>query len=276
MLKQLYRLKINHFIKMVLGAFFLFILSACGDDSDQAGNMADKVERAVSETSVNQQSSNSQSDAMSQETAGEVADDSTDMAAPTDSGFLNYDMVLGDPNAPVEIIEYASITCNHCATFHNNVLPRIKEKYVDTGKVKVVTRSFLLNGIDLQGTAISRCVAPNRYFRFMDAVFERQTQWYDVNEYNRLNSLHDQQTAGQMFVEHSISELSKIARQAGVNQARIDECIASEEIGEYVISIYNEGRTVHKVSATPTILVNGNKTNNDYGSIERAIEAALD
>lgn len=276
MLKQLYRLKFNHFIKMVLGLLFSFILSACGDDSNQAENMAADVERAVSEVSDDQPSSNEQPTSMSQETDDEVAQESSDMSAPADSGFLNYDMVMGDPNAPVEIIEYASITCNHCATFHNNVLPRIKEKYIDTGQVKVVTRSFLLNGIDLQGTAISRCVAPNRYFRFMDVVFERQTQWYDINEYNRLNSLHDQQTAGQMFVEHTVNELSKIARQAGVNQARIDECIASEEIGEYVISIYNEGRTVHKVTATPTILVNGNKTNNDYGSIERAIEAALD
>ncbi len=276
MLKQLYRLKFNHFIKMVLGLLFSFILSSCGDDSDQSGNMAAEVERVVSETPVDQPSSDSQPEAMTEETADGVAQESADMSAPSDSDFLNYDMVMGDPNAPVEIIEYASITCNHCATFHNNVLPRIKEKYIDTGQVKVVTRSFLLNGIDLQGTAISRCVAPNRYFRFMDVVFERQSQWYDINEYNRLNSLHDQQTAGQMFVEHTVSELSKIARQAGVNQARIDECIASEEIGEYVISVYNEGRTVHKVTATPTILVNGNKTNNDYGSIERAIEAALD
>lgn len=269
MIKQLYRLNLSHFLRMTAFVLSTLFLTSCGDDAGQDQSIAAEVEQEVSEAPQEQQTATSEATEM-------VEDSAAEMQAAADAGFLNYDMVLGDPDAPVEIIEYASITCNHCATFHNNVLPRIKEKYVDTGKVKVVTRSFLLNGIDMQGTAISRCVAPQRYFRFMDAVFEKQTQWYDVNEYQRLNGIHDQQTAGQMFVAHTVSELSKIARQLGVNQARIDECIASEEIGEYVISVYNEGRTLHKVTATPTILVNGNKAGNDYGSIERAIEAALD
>ncbi len=264
---------------------FALLLASCGDDGAQDQVASAEASQASAETPETpaeapeevQTAAAEVADVM-EEVAQEAQENAEDVvAAAEDAGFINYDMVLGDPNAPVEIIEYASITCNHCATFHNNVLPRLKENYVDSGKVKIVTRSFLLNGIDLQGTAISRCIAPQRYFRFMDALFERQTQWYDVNEFQRLNGLHDQQTAGQMFVAHSVGEISKIARQLGLNQARIDECIASEEIGEYIVSIYNEGRTLHKVTATPTILVNGNKTaGNDYASVERAIEAALD
>lgn len=277
MIKQLYRLNFGHFVKMALIMLFSVFLSSCGDDGAQNETMASEVNEPATDASLAQSSTAEEAKEMAEEVAADAEQAVSDMSSSQEeAGFINYDMVMGDPNAPIEIIEYASITCNHCATFHNNVLPRIKEKYVDTGQVKIITRSFLLNAVDLQGTAISRCVAPNRYFRFMDVVFEKQTEWYNVGEYQRLSSLHDQQTAGQMFVEHSVSELSKIARQAGVNQARIDECIASEEIGEYVVSIYNEGRTLHKVTATPTILVNGNKTGNDYGSIERAIEAALD
>ncbi len=275
MIKQLYRLNIGHFLKMAVLALFSLLLASCSDDGASDQSAAAEAPEAPAEAP--EQAEETAADVV-EEATEEVQEQVTDMAETAeDAGFLNYDMVLGDLNAPVEIIEYASITCNHCATFHNNVLPRLKEKYIDTGQVKIVTRSFLLNGIDLQGTAISRCMAPQRYFRFMDAVFERQSQWYDVAEFQRLNGIHDQQTAGQMFVAHSVGELSKIARQLGLNQARIDECIASEEIGEYVVSVYNEGRTIHKVSATPTILVNGNKTaGNDYGSVERAIEAALD
>lgn len=273
--EQLYRLIFSRFMKLSVLAIFSILLASCGEDSMQEQKASSQVQNEQVETTSTQQTETAAT--MGSEVAEEIASEAAEVDVPAnDAGFLNYDMVIGNPDAPVEIIEYASITCNHCATFHNNVLPRIKDKYVDSGQVKIVTRSFLLNAIDVQGTAISRCVPEQRYFRFMDAIFERQTQWYDLNEYDRLQSLHNIQTANQMFISHSVGELSKIARQLGLNQAKIDECIASEEIGEYIISVYNEGVERHKVEATPTILVNGNKTGNDYGSVERAIEAALD
>jgi len=205
-----------------------------------------------------------------QETAGDQA-----KVVPVES-FLDQEMVLGDINAPVEVIEYASVTCNHCATFHNTVLPRIKEKYVDTGKVKIVVRSFLLNQIDVTISQLTRCVPEKRYFKFVDAIYKRQTQWYNIAEYQRLSGLHDARTANQMFVEHTMGEVTKIARQVGMNEKKIQACLANEKIGEYLFSVHQEGVQKHKVSATPTIIVNGSKTSNDYNSIEKAIEAALD
>ncbi len=266
--KQLYKLISGKFKKLVFVGFFALLTTSCGQESAQEQAATDASEANAGET-VQEQITET-----IEQTSAEVEE--TLEQPESDAGFLNRDMVLGDPNAPVEIIEYASITCNHCATFHNNVLPRIKEKYVDTGKAKIVVRSFLLNGIDAQGSAISRCVPERRYFAFMDALFERQTEWYDIPEYQRLSGLHDQQTAGQMFVEHTMSEISKIARQVGLNQAKIDECATNEVIGEYLFSIYQEAVDKYKVNSTPTIIVNGNKTNNDYASIERAIEAELD
>ena len=239
MIKQLYKRKIAVFFGAVIFGVLTSTLPGCAQEN-------------------------------SDNTQAAEADSAAEMA------FLDHDMVLGDPNAPVEIIEYASLTCNHCATFHNNVLPRIKEKYVDSGKVKIVMRSFLLNAIDATTTLLTRCVPEQRYFRFMDALFTRQTQWYKFPEYQRLSAIHDARTANMLFVDYTIGEVAKIARQVGMNEKKIQACTANQKISEYIYSIHQEGIEKYKVTATPTIIVNGNKAGNDYASIERAIEAALD
>ena len=203
-----------------------------------------------------------------------ISNSSTTLVA--EMPFLNQDMVLGDPKAPVEIIEYASLTCNHCATFHNFVLPKIKDKYVDTGKVKVVMRSFLLNAIDASASILTRCVPEKRYFKFMEILFKQQTQWYDISEYQRLSSIHDQRTASNIFVQSTIDKVSKVANRLGINNRKIEACLLNEKIGDYLYSVHQEGIQKYKVTATPTILVNGNKTGNTYAAVEKAIEAALE
>ena len=203
-----------------------------------------------------------------------ISNSSTTLVA--EMPFLNQDMVLGDPKAPVEIIEYASLTCNHCATFHNFVLPRIKDKYVDTGKVKVVMRSFLLNAIDASASILTRCVPEKRYFKFMEILFTQQTQWYDISEYQKLSGIHDQRTANNIFVQSTIDKVSKVANRLGINNSKIEACLLNEKIGDYLYSVHQEGIQKYKVTATPTILVNGNKTGNTYAAVEKAIEAALE
>ena len=237
MFKQLYTRKIAIFISSLVFGVLSFTLPGCAQET----NDAEPVEEALAEVA-----------------------------------FLDRDMVMGDVNAPIEIIEYASLTCNHCATFHNSVLPEIKEKYVDTGKAKIVVRSFLLNAIDLSASTLTRCVSEKRYFPFVNALFNRQTEWYDIPEYQRLSAEHDQQTANQMFVDNTLDEVAKIARQVGMNKKKIDACMADEKIGEYLFSVQQEAIENYKVSATPTIIVNGNKTGNDYASVAKAIEDALD
>lgn len=239
MIKQLYKRKIAVILGATFFGVFSVILPGCAQENDAQSN---------TETS--------------------------EMAAETP--FLDQDMVLGDPNAPVEIIEYASLTCNHCATFHNVVLPRIKEKYVDTGKVKVVMRSFLLNAVDASASLLTRCVPEKRYFKFMEVLFGQQMKWYNIPEYQRLSGIHDARTANMMFVDSTIGEVSKIARQLGLNNKKIEACLLNDKIGEYLYSVHQEGIQKYKVAATPTILVNGNKTGNTYAAVEKAIEEALD
>lgn len=237
MFKQLYTRKIAIFMSSLVFGMLSFTLPGCAQETNDADPVVDVAEEVT---------------------------------------FLDHDMIIGDVNAPVEIIEYASLTCNHCATFHNIVLPEIKEKYVDTGKAKIVVRSFLLNAIDASASMLTRCVSEKRYFPFVNALFSRQTQWYDIPQYQRLSEEHDQQTANQMFVDNTLAEVAKIARQVGMNQKKIDACMANEKISEYLFAVQQKAIENYKVSATPTIIVNGNKTGNDYASVERAIEDALD
>lgn len=267
MKKQLYTRKTAISLKLALLAGMSVLLSSCGDDA--ADNQAQTV--AATEVPVAQE--------VQETAAAEVTETIADEAPAVpvaDAGFLNRDMIMGDPNAPVEIIEYASLTCNHCATFHNNVLPAIKEKYVDTGKAKVVFRSFMLTGVDMQASIISRCLTEKRYFPFMNMLFSRQSQWYNIPKYQELAANNDQQTAGKLFTEATMAEVKKYARQAGLNQNKIDACLANEEIQAYLYGVHQEGVEQYKVNATPTILVNGNKASNTYESVAQAIEAELD
>lgn len=266
MTKQLYTPKIGSSIKTVLFGTAGLLLASCGDAADDNQAATNVATEAPAEAQ-----------APAATPAAETSAANTEAAkAASEAGFLNYDMVLGDPNAPVEIIEYASLTCNHCSAFHNNVLPRIKEKYIDTGKAKIVMRSFLLNAIDMKASVISRCLPERRYFAFMDMLFERQMQWYDVAKYQDFSANNDQQTANQLFVDHVMGEVEKYARQAGLNKAKIDACVANEAVQQYLFEVQQYAVEQYKVNATPTIIVNGNKAGNDYASVEKAIEAALE
>ena len=107
-------------------------------------------------------------------------------------------------------------------------------------------------------------------------LFKRQTEWYNVGTYQKLMAENSQEVAGPMFVEATMDAVKKYARQAGLNTAKIDACLANEEIPAYLYEVQQEAVEQYKVNATPTILVNGNKASNTYASVEQAIEAALD
>lgn len=268
MIKQLYTLNMGLFIKSVVLALFSLFLVACGNDSNTNEQVAANDVSASNEVEevVEQSEQNDMASEMSEEA----------MVSIEEAGFLNRDMVIGDPNAPVEIIEYASLTCNHCATFHNNVLPKLKEEYIDTGKAKLVMRSFMLNPIDMSATTLSRCMPEKRYEPFMNMLFSRQMEWYNVGKYQELAANNDPQTANTLFVDSTMEEVKKYARQAGLNKAKIDACLANEDIGKYLFEVQQYAVEQYKVNATPTIIVNGNKAGNDYNSISKAIEAELD
>ncbi|WP_417319646.1 DsbA family protein [Emcibacter sp.] len=191
--------------------------------------------------------------------------------------FLNYDVTLGDENAPVELIEYASTTCSHCAHFNNEILPQLKEKYVETGKMKITFRHFMLNAIDLDASLISRCAAEKRYYPLLGMIFKRQDSWYQPKKYRELVSQYGEDTAFKMFSEQTRSEVVKLARMVGVNQADADKCLASTELRDYLINSYKEGIEKFEVSGTPTFIINGVKHEGGYSfeELDEAISKVL-
>ncbi len=101
------------------------------------------------------------------------------------------DHVLGKPDAPITIIEYASLTCPHCAEFDKDTLPKLKEAWIDTGKAKLVFRGFPLNSLDVRAQALARCAPPDKYFAFIDTLYQNQRSWALSDSAKALNSLEN-------------------------------------------------------------------------------------
>ena len=151
-------------------------------------------------------------------------------------GVLPTDHVLGDPKAPVTIIEYASLTCSHCAHFHTQILPDLKKKWIDTGKVKLVYRDYPLDQIAVKAAQIAECVGNDKYFGVLDIIFRGQPQWATGAD--------------------PIAELAKPLRIAGLGEAEIKSCLANDAMLNAVLNDYRSGETLG-VNATPTLFIGG-------------------
>lgn len=142
---------------------------------------------------------------------------------------------LGEADAPVTIIEYASATCPHCARFHTDTFPALKEEFIDTGKVRFVFREFPFDDLALAGFMLARCAPEERYFPIIDVLFEEQQSW----------------------TQDPRGELLKIARMAGFTEESFNQCLENEEIAQGIIEIRSTGAEQYGVDSTPTFFVNG-------------------
>jgi protein-disulfide isomerase len=153
----------------------------------------------------------------------------------------NGDMVMGAANAPVTLIEYASLTCPHCARFHTETLPKLKSDYVDTGKVKFVFRDYPLDRVALAGAMIAQCAGPERYFTFLDVLFRQQASWTKGNE------------------QDAMASLRRLARLGGMSDAQIDECLKDKKIQDAILATSVAGQQQFQVRSTPTLIINGER-----------------
>ena len=145
------------------------------------------------------------------------------------------DMILGQEDAPVTIIEYASLTCPHCGLFHREVMQQVKEEYIDTGKVRWIFREFPFDQFATAGFMLARCAEPEKYFGFIDVLFAEQDDW----------------------MEDPNNGLRKIARRGGFTNEEIDACIQDTETFEGIKWIQTRGREEFGVNSTPTFFING-------------------
>jgi len=147
------------------------------------------------------------------------------------------DMILGDPDAPIEIIEYSSMTCPHCAAFHVNTLPELKAQYLDTGRAKLVFREFPLDRVALAVSVIARCNGEERFFDFVDVMFRTQEQWARS--------------------EDPLAEIKKIVRMGGQDPAMVDTCLEDQALIDGILAIRLAGDEQYEINSTPTFIVDG-------------------
>ena len=150
------------------------------------------------------------------------------------------DLVIGQANAPVTIVEYASMTCNHCATFHNTVLPAIKEKYIDTGKVKLVFREFPLDERAALASMVARCAGDDKSMPLISMLFSKQDEWA---------------SAKQDF----LPKLFKFGQQVGFTRQAFDRCRQDEKLIKSIIAVRDRGNVAFGVNSTPTFFINGKR-----------------
>jgi protein-disulfide isomerase len=150
------------------------------------------------------------------------------------------DLVMGNPNAPVTIVEYASMTCNHCASFHTKVLPTLKEKYIDTGKVRLVFREFPLDERAALASMMARCSGGEKALPLISMLFAKQDEWA-------------------MSKQDFLPKLFKFGQQVGFTKQSFDECRQNEKLIRDIIAIRDRGNTAFGVNSTPTFFINGKK-----------------
>ncbi|MDO9127944.1 MULTISPECIES: DsbA family protein [Alphaproteobacteria] len=167
------------------------------------------------------------------------------------------DMSLGDPDAPVTVIDYASLTCSHCADFEINTLPQLKEKYIETGKVHYILRDFPFDPIATAAFMLAHCAGPERYFGFVGVLFRQQTQW--------------------AFTQTPMEDLKALARQGGISEERFDACMKDQKIFDHVKEVALRGAKTFGVRSTPTFFINGEKVEGalPWRDFEPLIEKAL-
>ncbi len=152
------------------------------------------------------------------------------------------DMVLGSPDAKVTIVEYASLTCPHCAAFATQTLPALKAEYVDKGLVKLVYRDFPLDGLALRAAMMAQCAGPDRYFGFLDLLFSRQQVWATAKD--------------------PLEGLAAIGKIGGMSDEQFKACLTDKSVEQAVLSDALEGEKTYAVRATPTIFIEGQRYSN--------------
>ncbi|MEP1931727.1 MAG: thioredoxin domain-containing protein [Roseibium sp.] len=149
------------------------------------------------------------------------------------------DKIIGDENAPVTIVEYASMTCGHCANFHSRTWPDLKKDYIETGKVRFIFREFPLDPVAAAAFMLARCAPQDKYFEIIDVMFEEQRSW--------------------AFTDNPYQSLLDFSKQIGFTQESFEECLTNQGLLDAVNAVRERGSNEFGVTSTPTFFINGEK-----------------
>ena len=170
------------------------------------------------------------------------------------------DIALGAQDAPLTIVEYASFTCGHCANFHEENWPRLKQEYVDTGKVRFIQRDVYFDQPGLWAGVLARCGGDDKYYAVSDMLFEEQEQWL----------------AGGTG-EEIAANLRKIGLKAGMTDEQMTACWEDTAKAEQLIATFQQNASADQIEATPTFIIGGEKVmNQPWDDMKQIIDAKLD
>lgn len=167
------------------------------------------------------------------------------------------DKVLGDENAPVTIVEYASMTCGFCAIYHKETYKDLKAQYIDTGKVRYIFREFPLDPVASAASMLARCAPVDKYFEVVDIMFEQQRTW--------------------AFTDNPYNSLLDFSKQIGFTQESFEECLTNQGLLDALTAVRERGANEFGVNSTPTFFINGEKVSGALSIDEmgRLIDANL-
>lgn len=193
------------------------------------------------------------------EDVSDISQEEPDLAEnEQESPDLLKERVLGDPNAPVKIIEYSSFTCGHCGNFHQNTFKQFKAEWIDTGKAYLVFSDFPLNGPALHASMAARCVAEDRYFDFVQELFETQNDW----------------ATGTGYME----KLKSTAAEYGVSGDEFTACVQDKDVQQAILGRMRAAQAQFEITSTPSFVINNETMVSGamaYDVFDAAIKEAL-
>lgn len=167
--------------------------------------------------------------------AGETA--SGGAAAAGDQGYATGDIVLGDPDAPLTVIEYASFTCPHCGSFAEHTFPEVKQNYIDTGKVKFILREVYFDQYGLWASMVARCGGEKGFYPLAESYLTTQSTWTRAPD-----------------IGHAIQQ---VGRRAGLSAERLEQCLSDRDFAKDLLAAYQQNMEADQVKSTPTFIIGG-------------------
>ena len=164
---------------------------------------------------------------------------------------------MGNESAPIKMIEFASLTCGHCAKFHNEVFPKLKKDYIDNGKIYFTYQDFPLDKFALKASVIARCSGKEKYFSFLKVLYKKQRDWTSSQD--------------------PFKSLLKIAKLGGLKNDEIKVCVSNKSIEDGILKNRLNSTKKFEIKATPTIYINGKKYDGDltYEALKLKLDSLI-
>lgn len=171
-----------------------------------------------------------------------------------------YPLVLGNPDAAVTVMEFASYTCPHCATFHDTTFQQLKQEYIEPGLIRFEYREVFFDAYGLWAALVARCGGEERYFGISDMLYEEQRQWARGSDANAV-----------------AESLRRIGRRAGMDDEQLNTCLGDRDMALAMMEVYRQGMEEYQIQGTPSLVINGTTYSNmSFAELQGIIDPLLE